>query len=127
MTAIHNTHKTKRQMHSNIRIFKFRVYLISYARLFTKLSLFEILLHLLQRKFPDLQYILHIKKLWWWKMLANFVSYSNSPNFHKFHSISYGSHVPVAHHQCHYMHLYLWHHMHGFLLTAIISLNSYIA
>ena len=44
-------------MHCNFHIFKFRVYLISYTRLFTKLNLFEILLtlHLLQRKFPDLR------------------------------------------------------------------------
>ena len=56
-------------------------------------------------------------------MLANFVSYSNSPNFHKFHSISYGSHVPVAHHQCHYMHLYLWHHRVAsvFIVTSNIK------
>ena len=53
-TAIYNTCQTKHQTH--VLIFKFRAYLFSYTRLFTKLNLFEIL-HLLQWKFPDLRYI----------------------------------------------------------------------
>ena len=39
----HNTHQTKCQMHNNFGIFKFHVYLILYARLFTKLNLFKTL------------------------------------------------------------------------------------
>ena len=59
-------HKTKRQMHSNIRIFKFRVYLISYARLFMKLNLFEILLLpyiYYNESFQIYGYIAHLKTL----------------------------------------------------------------
>ena len=55
-TIINNMCQTKPQTHSNFHIFKFHVYLISYTRLFTKLNLFKIL-HLLQRKFPELQYL----------------------------------------------------------------------
>ena len=47
-TAIHNTHQTKCQLHSIFCIFKFRVYLISYIRLFTKFNLQNFTLHSLQ-------------------------------------------------------------------------------
>ena len=45
------------QTHGNFRTFKFRVYLISYTRLFSKLNLSKLYftVHLLQRKFPYLR------------------------------------------------------------------------
>ena len=41
MTAIHNMRQTKYQTRSNFRMFKFRVYLIPYTRLFTKYNVLK--------------------------------------------------------------------------------------
>ena len=57
----HSQHESNqaRQMHSNFRIFEFRVYLNLYTRLFTKLNLHKISLYgtFITMKFPDLWYV----------------------------------------------------------------------
>ena len=61
MIAIHNMH----QMHSNFHVFKFRVNLISYTRLFMKLNLFKILLYvtfITTKIFRSAYYCTHLHK-----------------------------------------------------------------
>ena len=76
------------QMHKNFQILKFRVYLISYTKLFTKLKLQNLILccvyiyiYILQWKFPDLVciYLVSFALHQTFHDRPNFISSTNQP------------------------------------------------